>query len=210
MQDSYSNPVVLASLLMLTSRRYSQLIHKHSGSRSPANVPSKCQWLSMMNAKFRAAKRQDLQEISTILLEAIVWMEDNGTSLWSRQEVSPASIESDITQGKYHVAIGPDSKILATFMLSTIDEIFWPEEKAHEAVYIHKIAVRRNYSGQNLTRHIIDFAKLQAQQAGIQRLRLDCDRTRPKLNNLYQSLGFVYHSQVDLPNYSGARYELLL
>jgi hypothetical protein len=49
-----------------------------------------------------------------------------------------------------------------------------------------------------------------ARALGRSHLRLDCDKTRPKLMALYEGLGFQFHSFRQVGPYDVARYEYSL
>jgi GNAT superfamily N-acetyltransferase len=153
------------------------------------------------------ANLSDLQTISDVLLEAFSWMEEGGTSLWTRDEISCESIRADVAAGCYYL-LSDGGDIQATFMIQNEDSLYWPEAKAGEALYLHRIAVRRAFAGTGLTRSILAFVVEQARAENLGLIRLDCDRTRAGLNNLYTSLGFSFHSSVVIEDYHGSRYEL--
>ena len=59
-----------------------------------------------------------------------------------------------------------------------------------EALYIHWLAVHRDFAGIGLSRFMIDFAIKEAIRRGFSIVRLDTDANEPKLVKLYKDLGF--------------------
>ncbi|MBI2798249.1 GNAT family N-acetyltransferase [Candidatus Saccharibacteria bacterium] len=59
-----------------------------------------------------------------------------------------------------------------------------------KALYIHYVAVHRDFAGQNLVKHLMDFATKLAKKQALQALRLDTNANEPKLCDLYEGLGF--------------------
>jgi GNAT superfamily N-acetyltransferase len=161
----------------------------------------------IMHFTIRQAEASDLEVISDILLEAVRWMTATGTSVWTVAEVSSAAIERDVVAGEYYLLVNGE-QAAATFLLQDADAYYWPDAQANEALYLHKIAVRRTNSGQGHTRTILDYAVAKAEQKGLQYVRLDCNRDRQALNTLYSKLGFELHSSVDIEGYEGYRYQL--
>jgi GNAT superfamily N-acetyltransferase len=142
-----------------------------------------------------------------ILHEAVSWMEKHGESLWTDEEVSSAAVEVDLLAGDYFFLLD-GGQIVATFMMQDVDAYYWPEAKAGEALYLHRIAIRRAFAGSGHSRTILQFALEHARKLGIPSIRLDCDYHRKALNDLYVRLGFHFHSEVVLGDYHGNRYEL--
>ncbi len=155
----------------------------------------------------RQADPSDLEVVSEVLLEAVKWMEETSTSLWTLEEVSRSAIERDLVAGEYYLMVN-SGEIVATFLMQVEDAYYWPDAQIREALYLHRIAVRRIYSGMGHTRRILKFAVERAQEAGLRYIRLDCDRGREGLNLLYSKLGFSFHSFIVLGEYHGARYQL--
>ena len=145
-------------------------------------------------------------------MQAIDWMVATPPyrSLWDRQEVSADLIAKELD----HYYVGQISKVpIVTFMLTQSDDLYWPD--AHDsALYIHRIAVAReataHVTGQSILPEVFHFCADIARECGARMLRLDCDKTRPSLGHIYEKQGFVYHSDIELPNYQGARYQRLL
>lgn len=131
-------------------------------------------------------------------------------ALWTYDEVS---IEV-IGQALQHYFVGQLSNLpVVTFMLTTSDQLYWPDQP-DPAIYIHKIAVARQnvarVSGYSLLPAVFEYAASVASDTGKKYLRLDCDKTRPALANLYENCGFDYHSEIELPGYVGVRYQKTL
>jgi ribosomal protein S18 acetylase RimI-like enzyme len=155
----------------------------------------------------RQAATSDFEAISEILLEAVKWMKETSTSLWTDEEVSRSAIERDIVAGEYFLMLNGE-EAAATFLMQGEDAYYWPDAQTGEALYLHRIAVRRTYSGMGHTRRILRFAVEKAKQIGLQYIRLDCDSDREGLNSLYTKLGFSFHSSITVDGYHGSRYQL--
>ncbi len=146
-------------------------------------------------------------------MEASTWMESVPPfqSLWRPQDLTVEALIDDVAQGHYFlISAGKHDDPMGTFQLTTEDSVFW-QNMPGVALYIHRIAIRRQYaqntSGVSLIPEIFSFAERQARMASAGWLRLDCDRTRTQLCELYERHGFQYHSDVDLAGYAGVRYQ---
>jgi len=70
-----------------------------------------------------------------------------------------------------------------------------------KSLYIHKLAVKRAFSGKGISKELINYAKKLSLKNGVDSLRLDCDLQRNKLTTLYESEGFMYVNTKKFGNY---------
>src|SRR6185312_11334614 len=59
-----------------------------------------------------------------------------------------------------------------------------------KALYVHYVAVARDFAGQGLPKAMLEFAASLARDKGITTLRLDTNADEPKLRGIYESCGF--------------------
>ena len=67
--------------------------------------------------------------------------------------------------------------------------------------------MKRKFSGGSFSSEMMDYAKKKTSALGRRLLRLDCEASRPKLCNLYKSLGFSKHSNQQVGPYYISRYQ---
>jgi GNAT superfamily N-acetyltransferase len=89
------------------------------------------------------------------------------------------------------------------------DPEFWmPGDSPDEALYIHRMIVRREFAGAEVGSAVIDWASQRAAAAGKRWLRLDAWRTNPRLQRYYAQHGFKLVRTVELPHRrSGALFQ---
>jgi Acetyltransferase (GNAT) family len=75
------------------------------------------------------------------------------------------------------------------------------------ALYVHRLSVRRQFDGGQLSSTLIHHAKDRARSMGRKYLRLDCDSSRRRLRELYLSLGFRHHSDHVAGSFPVTRFE---
>jgi GNAT superfamily N-acetyltransferase len=155
----------------------------------------------------RWARPDEARYTISILLEAAAWLESRGEPLWLPDEIDTGSVRRDVEAGRYVLAfVGADTA--GTARITPTDELFWPEAGAGEALYVHRLAVRRRHAGGTVSRGILDFARSEARAAGCGLLRLDTDAFRPRLRGVYESYGFLYRDERVVGPHTVARYEL--
>ncbi|MCW1925136.1 GNAT family N-acetyltransferase [Luteolibacter arcticus] len=154
----------------------------------------------------RRASAAETGIVSAILTEAAQWLSERGEPLWKAGELSPEAVGSGVSDGLFHLAwIGDEAA--GVFKMQDEDQLFWPDVPQREAIYLHRIAVRREHAGSKVMDAMIGFARQATMATGRRYLRLDCEASRPKLCALYEKRGFVKHSERQVGPYFVARYQ---
>jgi GNAT superfamily N-acetyltransferase len=145
--------------------------------------------------------------VSEILTEAALWLRSRGMTLWQPEQLTPEQTEPDVRNGHFFLAWrGTDA--VGTMRLTPSDPRFWPDALPGEALYLHRLAVRRAFAGGPVSSALLRGAVARAAAAGAAFLRLDCDRERPRLRRVYERFGFSFHSERDMGGIVVARYQL--
>ncbi len=79
-----------------------------------------------------------------------------------------------------------------------------------EALYLHRLAVRRVASGGQVSSALLGPAVGTAAARGARYLRLDCEASQPSLRAVYERFGFTFHSEHSVGPFVVARYQLCL
>jgi GNAT superfamily N-acetyltransferase len=161
-----------------------------------------------MKLEIRVAAPSEAKLVSTILTEAAAWLEGRGIPLWSPEQVSLAAVSPEVQARLYYLAwAGPVA--VGTMRLTTSDPAFWPEAAPGEALYLHRLAVRRAAAGGQVSSQLLRWASGQATAIGARYLRLDCETFRLSLRGVYERFGFQYHSERVVTRAVVARYQLV-
>lgn len=136
--------------------------------------------------------RADLEDVNTaiaIIEEVANWTMTTGFPNWQatnlKRVVVPASERGELYLARI------EGEAAATFILQWEDEYFWGK-RPEDAGYIHKLAVRRKFAGQNVGRQILQWAEQKVNEVGRKYLRLDCQAYNPAINKYYQEAGFTF------------------
>jgi GNAT superfamily N-acetyltransferase len=124
-----------------------------------------------------------------ILREAAAWTISRGVDVWTDAELRERDFLTAAGLGELVMGFSGDCPA-ATMLLQSSDPIYWPEAAPHTALYLHKIAVLREFAGRGWLTRLVDFAAQDARDCGIPRLRLDT-LWRSPLQDLYARHGFV-------------------
>lgn len=149
----------------------------------------------------------DVDTSIEILREVAEWCEDNMLDMWNVADLTKDRLLKGIAEDNFFIGrIGEDNA--CSMILQWHDPLFWPEAKENEAGYIHKLCVRRKYSGIGLSGMMVEFAISECRKRGIRYLRLDTGWGRAPLCKLYESLGFMKVGKRTLVDREYALYEM--
>lgn len=159
--------------------------------------------------KIRQASPPDIGKVSSVLAEAAHWAQDRGMPMWRNDELTPEHIASDVAAGYFFLAecVG---EVAGTIKFQLQDPLFWSDTPEGESAFVHRLAVRRTYSGGQLSNLLLKWAVERAATLGRRYLRLDCEADRPRLRAVYERFGFRHHSDRQVGPYFVSRYELPL
>ncbi|MEH2263405.1 GNAT family N-acetyltransferase [Nostoc sp.] len=159
-----------------------------------------------MYISIRQATIQDTVIVSNVLLEAALWLQERGIPLWDDSEVSLESISKDVANGLFFIAECAGEPA-GTIKFQLEDLLFWPDISQEESAFVHRLAIRRQYSGGKVSSALLAWAVERAQIFGKRYLRLDCEASRPRLKAVYENFGFRHHSDRQVGPYFVSRYE---
>jgi GNAT superfamily N-acetyltransferase len=152
----------------------------------------------------RSAGHEDAITVADLLDEATRWVQDLGYEQWPlpfpRDELAAA-----IDRGEVYV-VEDEGDAVATVTLLWDDKTYWGE-RPPDAVYVHKLAVRRDRSGRGIGAAIVAWANAEAIEAGRDFLRLDCLRDNPGIREYYEQLGFEHRGDLTLVGRQMSLYE---
>lgn len=155
----------------------------------------------------KQADEKDISVIEDILLDAVIWMKENKLqNQWDEHNIKWNSLSKSYQIKDFYIKY--ENNIPAACMAITdFDQQYWPEIPQGKSLYIHKLAVKREFSGKGFSKELINFAKNIAIKGRIKSLRLDCNLEKNKLRTLYENEGFIYAgSKISEKNYDMALY----
>ena len=162
-----------------------------------------------MGIEVRRATVADIGTVSSILFEAANWLDERGLSMWRADELIPEGIATDVGSGLFFLA-EHSGQPAGTMKFQLADSVVWPDVPEHESVFIHRLAVRRQFAGGDVSTALLQWAVEQAVSLGRRHLRLDCEASRPSLRAVYERFGFQHHSDRQVGPHLLARYEFEL
>ena len=152
------------------------------------------------------AHQGDLDTVLEILEEASRWLSSKGLeSQWRPSPGFRQTVKDNIERGEVYVVRAVEATV-GTITLQWNDKKFWGDLPP-EAGYIHKLAIKRSYSGQHLGLRMIQWAEAKARAEGKRYLRLDCLASNKTIREYYQKVGFIHVRDTETPGWKASLYE---
>jgi GNAT superfamily N-acetyltransferase len=124
-----------------------------------------------------------------ILREVAQWLADRDETLWNAHDLTADNLVNEFTRNNL-IVLYVDDEPAATFILQWLSPLYWPDADPGTSGFIHKLAIRRSFAGQNLFADVVSYCRTECQKRGISLLQLETDATRPKLMQFYERYGF--------------------
>jgi GNAT superfamily N-acetyltransferase len=156
--------------------------------------------LPVAGAVIHRAGPEDLDEAADVLEDAARWVQSIGEEAWREGTFTQPngwgrlSLMAALRTGGLFVA-GVDGEAVATVSLLEVDEEYWPGAPP-DALYLHKLGVRRSHAGLGIGRAIVEWSADHARTNGKAFLRLDCPASNPWVRAYYEAAGFVHRGDV--------------
>ncbi|MFR0367590.1 GNAT family N-acetyltransferase [Streptomyces sp. MCC20] len=145
----------------------------------------------------RPATEDDLGTVIDLWNHAASWLRDRGSDQW-QYPPRAERIQENIAAGECWIVEDDGLPIATVTVDEHADSDFWrPDEAAEPALYVHRMAVRRDVSGLELGSAMLDWASRLAADQGKQWLRLDAWRDNGGLHDYYSSRGFTHVRTVE-------------
>lgn len=129
--------------------------------------------------------------IEEILLDAVNWMSASGLqNQWNESNVKWSNLSKSYKINNFFIAY-QNGLPAACMALTDYDPPYWPDIPKGESLYLHKVAVKREFAGKGFAKELIDFSKKLAIRYCINAVRLNCNQHRNKLRAVYENEGFI-------------------
>ncbi|WP_308634430.1 GNAT family N-acetyltransferase [Paenibacillus silvisoli] len=143
------------------------------------------------------ATAADAPAVMDLLVGAAKWLRSKGSTQWSAllSGDDHHNVVGHIDKGELFMF--KDGETLAGIVLLMLvpgdwDHGLWGPDGHEPVVYLHRLAINRNYAGQGLGEDIVKWAEEGIRFPGKDRIRLDCIANNEKLNAFYSGLGYAF------------------
>ncbi|WP_368901223.1 GNAT family N-acetyltransferase [Oceanobacillus oncorhynchi] len=159
-----------------------------------------------MEWMIRNINMEEIDQFASILKEAAEWLKRTNKEMWYTSELTKEALLEKYALNELFIGF-LNGESAGTIIVQEQDHIFWPLENKNDALYLHKIAIRRKYAKEGVSVNLIDWAKQQAKMQLKKYIRLDCAADRPNLCYFYECQGFQQVGQKTVGEFFVALYE---
>lgn len=143
------------------------------------------------NIQIKRATDSEIPAIESILLDVVEWFDRINEPQWEKEHVTWKGLSEYFVIEDFLVAY-IENEPVGCMALIDHDPEFWNDVEKGQSLFIHKLAVKRDYAGHGIAKTLINYALEFGKEHGIPALRLDCHKNKTKLRSMYENLGFVF------------------
>ncbi len=152
-----------------------------------------------MKIRITEATDADIPALVSILTQATKYKVERGDMTWGNNAYTNKEVAHMLSRGGLYT-VWLDDEIAATVTLQWADEPVWGKQTS-EAGYLHRLAIKDGFHGQDLGQRIIEWAVSEVALKNRQFLRLDCDPANKQLCAYYEAQGFSQTGQKKIQIY---------
>ena len=151
----------------------------------------------------RVAQFKDLDDIYNLYVERVDWFRHKDIGQWKYYlDFHPKEEFYDIIKNKRLYVVIKDYEIVGAVEIKYINKEFWNDEK-NNTVYIKKLVTKIGVK--DIGSFVINYIKDLAVFQKLNSIRLECEASNDKLNDIYYKYGFKF---VDYVYRNNIRYNL--
>jgi ribosomal protein S18 acetylase RimI-like enzyme len=144
--------------------------------------------------------------LQALYIEAAGWMASKGIDQWRATDF-PAGFMNKLMKETEVYAVNREGVLIGCLSIQWADPFFWKELDSIEAGYVHKLVVKREYSGLGIGHELLDWSANYLKSHNKRWIRLDCMADNAGLNNFYINAGFQFRRRLDGKTWSANLYE---
>lgn len=150
-----------------------------------------------------------VEKAVSVMREVAKWGRENGFRVWLDEWLTPEELVTDEAKPENFCVGVINGKIACAFILQRSDSAYWKDSFDVQAVYLHKLCVKREYAHRNMTGLVVEAIKEECRKKGIKYIRLDTGLDEKVVRKIYLNAGFKIVDIIDYDNgRSVALYEL--
>ncbi|MBX9734995.1 MAG: GNAT family N-acetyltransferase [Chitinophagaceae bacterium] len=135
------------------------------------------------------ANKNDLPFIYKLFEEAIAFQKANNYIGWLNYD--KIFLQKDVENLLLYKVVDNEN-ILGIFSICLSDELIWRDKEKADAIYIHRIVLNRQFTGEKIFKHILNWAIAFAAKKQLSFVRMDTWAANKKLIDYYKSYGFQF------------------
>lgn len=149
------------------------------------------------------------EEAISVMKEVAAWGRNQGFRVWLDEWLTQDELITEEARPENFCIGKVNGKTACAFILQNRDVAYWGNTPANEAVYLHKLCVRREFAHRKMTESVVEAIKEDCRAKGIRYIRLDTGLDEKAVRKIYLNAGFIIVDILDYDNgNSMALYEI--
>ncbi len=150
-----------------------------------------------------------VNEAISVMKEVAEWGRNKGFRVWLDEWLTPEELLTEEVRPQNFYIGKVNGKIACAFILQNSDVTYWGNKPSNEAVYLHKLCVKREFAHKEMTKSIVEAIRNECRNNGVKYIRLDTGLDEKVVRKIYLRAGFKIVDIIDYNNgNSMALYEL--
>lgn len=141
-----------------------------------------------------------VDEAVSVMKEVAEWGRKKGFRVWLDEWLSPEELITEEARPENFCIGQVEGKTACAFILQNKDTEYWNDENNNDAVYIHKLCVRREFAHRQMTKAVIEALKIECKERKIKYIRLDTRLDEKIVRKIYLRAGFKIVDIIDYDN----------
>jgi GNAT superfamily N-acetyltransferase len=140
--------------------------------------------------EIRQLKENQIAQYITVLHERYYWLKDHNLDMWDLEKLLKESLVERYKSPVFYAGF-ENNVCVGGFILIDKDEKYWPNNLNDDAFYFHKFVVSPRYSRKGYSGVMLEWVKEYGKEKGKDFIRLDYEKRRTYLRNMYLKHGFI-------------------
>ena len=141
-----------------------------------------------------------MNEAIFIMREVAAWGRERGFRVWLDEWLSPEKLLTDEIKPENFCIGKVNGEVACAFILQNTDVQYWGNTPVSEAVYLHKLCVRRKFAHQGMAKSVVEAIREECKKKGVKCIRLDTGLDEKVVRKIYLRAGFKIVDIIDYEN----------
>jgi GNAT superfamily N-acetyltransferase len=139
---------------------------------------------------------EDMDIYIQLLHERYYWLKEHKVDMWTLEKLGKNALYKRYIDPQCYVGY-ENSECVGGFLLIEQDPRYWPNNLHDNAFYFHKFVVSPRFGGKGYSSKMLEWVKVFGKEKGKNYIRLDYQKSRSYLRNMYLRHGFVDIDEIE-------------
>lgn len=131
-----------------------------------------------------------VQEAISVMKEVAEWGRNKGFNIWLDEWLTPEELITEKTKPQNFCIGKINNRTVCAFILQNSDVTYWGNRLSNEAVYLHKLCVKREFAHREIAKSIVEAIRTECRNNGVKYIRLDTGLDEKVVRKIYLRIGF--------------------